>query len=109
MSTVVTDPEDLDTEDPIVREAVDRAVAPFVGKVTPGYLAAMRAAIADMLVTHPATEELIRSLRERAPQQKSEAALIERGDGPGGGERVEHVGEAAPGAGRSRKAAGGGQ
>ncbi len=63
-------------DDPIVREAVEEAVAPYAAMVSPAYLQAMRAAVADHLLMHPATELLIRSLRERAaPQQSGEEPM----------------------------------
>jgi hypothetical protein len=66
------DPGDLPDEDPLVLRIVDQAVAPFAKMVSPAYLRAMRAALADHLVMHPVTGDLIRSLQERAPKLKSD-------------------------------------
>jgi hypothetical protein len=58
--------------DPIVRRAVDQAVEPYRSMVSEEDLRAMRAALADMLVMHPVTDRLIRTLRPRAQVKSGE-------------------------------------
>lgn len=89
MSSTTTGGMDDWEDDPIVRGAVDDAVAPYAGMVSPAYLRAMREALADHLLMHPATDLLIRGLRDRAPVQKSgeepmEPAGRDTADAPGG-------------------------
>lgn len=66
---------------PVIRRVVEKAVAPFVGKVSPEELANMRAAIADLLATHPHMSDLVRSLHDRPVRQRSDDMAIDEGFG----------------------------
>lgn len=65
------DPDDP-LADPIVRDAVDQAVEPYRSMVSAEYLEAMRVALGDMLVMHPVTDRLIRTLRPRTRVRSGE-------------------------------------
>jgi hypothetical protein len=51
--------------DPVVKAAVDQAMEPYRGLVTPEVLEEMREDLADYLLMHPVTDRLVRRLRTR--------------------------------------------
>ena len=64
LSSAQEDPFDA-LSNPVVRAAVDQAMEPYRGMVTPEVLEEMREALADTLVMHPVTNRLVRSLQPR--------------------------------------------
>lgn len=63
---VAADEDPFDAlSNPVVRAAVDQAMEPYRGMVTPEMFEEMRQALADTLVVHPVTHRLVRSLSPR--------------------------------------------
>ena len=76
-------PQDAD-EARLLDEVVERAVAPYRGKLPDRELAALEVELRLGLLAHPSSRALIRRLRARAPSHSSgvdpDAPALQRGD-----------------------------
>jgi|HubBroStandDraft_6_1064221.scaffolds.fasta_scaffold289296_2 hypothetical protein len=89
MSTKSHDLPSLRAEplDPIVEEAIERAMRPYVGVLPPSGLQSMRDALVDALTTHPVALEALAALKEQAPQGGSGTRRRDdKDDGESGGQ-----------------------
>ena len=58
-------------DDPTIRRHVDRAVAPYAGRLTPEELEQLRNFLATQLAAHPTLSRKVARVRERAPADHS--------------------------------------
>ncbi len=74
---------------PVVRAAVDQAMEPYRGMVTPEVFAEMCEALADTLVMHPVTNRLVRSVQPRTNVVSGEERVdVAAGEAESGGRKV---------------------
>jgi len=59
-------------DDASLRAAVDHALEPYKGEMSDEALAAMRAYLEDVLLTHPLGQALLQRVRPRDPRARSD-------------------------------------
>ncbi|MEJ7734698.1 MAG: hypothetical protein WKG00_36575 [Polyangiaceae bacterium] len=73
------------TKDPYIEQLVDRAVAPYRGKLAVAVLEELRELLGDALATHPVVSRLVE--RGRPHENVLQSDEQERGVGPDDGSR----------------------
>ncbi|KYF54276.1 hypothetical protein WME98_37680 [Sorangium sp. So ce296] len=87
--------------DPVLVEVVERALAPYRGKLSPELIEHMREEALVQMSTHPYPAALLGSIQQRPPPDESHE--IARGGAPGSKEEAERGDRRESGRRRGRK------